>query len=79
MTRVSHAQDRRSTLIAITPAGRELAQRATEVLNAAGFATDPLSDDELEAVTRLLTSIRRHEGDFADGAFDAADDGAPRN
>jgi DNA-binding MarR family transcriptional regulator len=79
VTRVSHAQDRRSTLIAITPAGRELAQRATEVLNAAGFATDPLSDDELEAVTRLLTSIRRHEGDFADGAFDAADDGAPRN
>lgn len=66
VTRVSHAQDRRSTLIAITPAGRELAERATKVLNDGGFAMDPLADDELEAITRVLKSIRRHEGDFAD-------------
>ncbi|MGB2712490.1 MAG: MarR family transcriptional regulator [Conexibacter sp.] len=65
VTRVSHAEDRRSTLIAITPAGRELAQRATELLNAAGFATDPLDDEQLETITGLLSEIRRHEGDFA--------------
>jgi DNA-binding MarR family transcriptional regulator len=66
VTRVSHAQDRRSTLIAITPAGRELAERATRVLNDRGFAMDPLSDDELESITGVLTAIRRHEGDFSD-------------
>lgn len=66
VTRVSHAQDRRSTLIAITPAGRELAERATLVLNEGGFAMDPLADDELESITSVLTAIRRHEGDFRD-------------
>src|SRR5262245_9447991 len=67
-TRVSHAQDRRSTLIAITPAGRELALRATQILNDAGFAMDPLDDDALETVTDVLSAIRRHEGDFAAAA-----------
>jgi DNA-binding MarR family transcriptional regulator len=63
--RVSHAQDRRSTLIAITPAGRQLAERATRILNEAAFAMDPLEDDELETITEVLSAIRRHEGDFA--------------
>ena len=67
VTRVSHARDRRSTLIAITPAGRDLAERATRVLNEAGFAMDPLADDELESIMDVLTAIRRHEGDFTDG------------
>jgi DNA-binding MarR family transcriptional regulator len=64
VTRESHAEDRRSTLIAITPAGRELAARATLVLNQAGFAMDPLSDDALEQITDVLSAVRRHEGDF---------------
>lgn len=64
VTRVSHAQDRRSTLIAITPAGRELAERATAILNAAEFAIDPLDPEQVETVTEVLRSIRRHEGDF---------------
>ena len=66
VTRISHEQDRRSTLIAITLAGRELAMRATQVLNEAGFAMDPLGDDELETLTAVLSGIRRHEGDFTD-------------
>lgn len=66
VTRVSHSQDRRSTLIAITPAGRELAERATRALNEAAFAMDPLGEGELDAITDLLRAIRRHEGDFAD-------------
>jgi DNA-binding MarR family transcriptional regulator len=65
-TRVSHAEDRRSTLISITPAGRELAARATQILNEAGFAMDPLGDDQLETLTEVLGAIRRDEGDFAD-------------
>ena len=65
VTRVAHAEDRRSTLIEITPAGRELAARATAVLNEAGFAMDPLGDDALDAITHVLEVVRRHEGDFA--------------
>jgi len=77
VTRVAHAEDRRSTLIAITPAGRDLAARATAVLNAAGFAMDPLDDEALDAITRLLASVRRHEGDFAEPLeAAAAHDGA---
>jgi DNA-binding MarR family transcriptional regulator len=66
VTRVAHAEDRRSTLIEITPAGRDLAARATAVLNDAGFAMDPLDDESLDAITRLLEGVRRHEGDFAE-------------
>ena len=66
VTRVAHAEDRRSTLIEITAAGRDLAARATSVLNEAGFAMDPLDDDALDAITRLLEDLRRHEGDFAE-------------
>lgn len=65
VTRVSHAQDRRSTLIAITEAGRALAERATVTLNEAGFAMDPLGVEEQEAITRLLTAVRQDEGDFS--------------
>lgn len=65
-TRVSHAEDRRSTLISITPAGRELAARATQILNEAGFAMDPLGDAQLETLTEVLGAIRRDEGDFVD-------------
>jgi DNA-binding MarR family transcriptional regulator len=64
VTRVSHARDRRSTLIAITPAGRDLAERATRILNEAAFAMQPLDDDDLDALTDVLSAIRRHEGDF---------------
>jgi DNA-binding MarR family transcriptional regulator len=77
VTRVAHAEDRRSTLIEITPAGRDLAARATAVLNEAGFAMDPLSDDALDAITRLLSVVRRHEGDFAEPAPETAADGGP--
>jgi DNA-binding MarR family transcriptional regulator len=70
--RVSHARDRRSTLITITPAGRELAERATRILNEAAFAMDPLGDDELETITDVLSAIRRHEGDFAETAVASA-------
>lgn len=73
VTRVAHAEDRRSTLIAITPAGRDLALRATAVLNEAGFAMDPLDDDALDALTDVLAAIRRHEGDFEEPQVAAGD------
>jgi DNA-binding MarR family transcriptional regulator len=75
VTRVAHADDRRSTLIEITPAGRDLAARATAVLNEAGFAMEPLSDEALESIMRLLEVVRRHEGDFAEPEAAASGDG----
>jgi DNA-binding MarR family transcriptional regulator len=76
VTRVQHAEDRRSTLIEITPAGRDLAARATAVLNEAGFAMDPLDDESLDAITQLLAGIRRQEGDFAEPQPAAQNTGA---
>lgn len=72
VTRIAHAEDRRSTLIAITPAGRDLALRATAVLNEAGFAMDPLDDEALDTLTNVLAGIRRHEGDFVESEDGAA-------
>jgi hypothetical protein len=40
------------------------------VLNEAGFAMDPLSDEALESITQLLAVVRRHEGDFAEPAVE---------
>ena len=66
--RVPHAEDRRATLAEITPAGRETAAPRDAALNAAAFGIDALGDDEQEAVTTLLRSLRVDAGDFVDGA-----------
>jgi len=56
--RTAHQRDRRSTLAEITQRGREVAEEATAVLNAERFATAPLGDDELAAITELLRGVR---------------------
>jgi DNA-binding MarR family transcriptional regulator len=62
--RVQHERDRRAVLARITGEGRRVAQRATRALNDAGFATDPLTDEQAAELTRLLTAIRVGAGDF---------------
>jgi DNA-binding MarR family transcriptional regulator len=59
--RTAHAQDRRSTLAEITPRGREVAEAATAVLNGERFATTPLPDGDLDALTGLLRALRDDE------------------
>ncbi len=56
--RTAHARDRRSTLAEITDRGREVAEAATAVLNAERFATGPLADGQLDALTELLRPLR---------------------
>jgi len=56
--RTAHQRDRRSTLAEITQRGREVAEEATAVLNAERFATAPLGDAELAAITELLRGVR---------------------
>jgi DNA-binding MarR family transcriptional regulator len=61
--RVPHQSDGRAVLAEITDAGREIAERATEALNAAEFGTDPLAPADLEALSATLRTLRA--GDFA--------------
>jgi DNA-binding MarR family transcriptional regulator len=62
--RVPHESDRRAILAEITTAGRGVAEKATAALNEAGFATDPLSADQLDELAALLRVLRVSAGDF---------------
>ena len=64
--REAHPTDRRTTLAAITDAGRETARTATEALNAYAFGTGPLGDEDLETLSEILRRVRIAEGDFTD-------------
>ena len=62
--RVPHESDRRAVLAEIAPAGREVAEKATQALNEAGFATEPLSADQLDELVQILRAVRVAAGDF---------------
>jgi len=62
--RAPHPQDRRATLVAITAAGRDLAERATAVLNADLFGLAALDPADQEQLTRILEALRLDSGDF---------------
>jgi len=62
--RVPHESDRRAVLAEILPAGRTVAESATEALNEAGFATEPLSAAELSSVGSVLRTLRLGAGYF---------------
>jgi DNA-binding MarR family transcriptional regulator len=63
--RVPHEADRRTTLAEITDTGREVAEQATELLNADAFGLAALAEDEQERLTELLRTLRLEAGDFA--------------
>ncbi len=65
--RVPHETDRRTTLAEITRAGRNVAMKATAVLNGADFFTEPLTGAELDGLTETIEKLRRAAGDFAFG------------
>ena len=57
-------RDRRGTLAEITPAGREVVSRATQVLMTSGFGLSDYDDDQLDDLFSLLRSLRVSAGDF---------------
>ncbi len=56
--------DGRGTLAAITPAGREAMEAATEELVAGGFGLTSLDASEREQLIALLRKVRVAAGDF---------------
>ena len=63
--RVPHEADRRTTLAEITDAGRDVARRATTLLNDDAFGLAALDADEQEQLTGLLRTLRLEAGDFS--------------
>lgn len=63
--RLPHPSDRRTTLVELTPAGRELLIAATEAVTTADFGFVGLAGSELNELSVLLTKVRRAAGDFA--------------
>lgn len=64
-TREGHPSDRRTTLAAITPRGKEVAQQATQAMHEIRFGTAPLRRDDLDEITQTLRRLREGAGDFS--------------
>jgi DNA-binding MarR family transcriptional regulator len=63
--REPHPTDRRTTLVSITDAGRDVARRATAELNERLMGTRPLEREDMRAITDALRKLRLDAGDFA--------------
>jgi DNA-binding MarR family transcriptional regulator len=62
--RLPHPNDRRTTLVELTDAGRERLTAATAAVTGSGFGFVGLDDQELTELAVLLTKVRRAAGDF---------------
>ncbi|MDQ6753649.1 MAG: MarR family transcriptional regulator [Actinomycetota bacterium] len=64
--RSPHPTDGRTTLIELSPEGRELARGATAALNAEVFGRPGFAHDDVETLIRIFGTFRRDAGDFSD-------------
>ncbi len=62
--REPNPRDGRGTLAAITPAGRDVAERATALFNSARFGLTALDDGQLGEIFTILRTLRAQAGDF---------------
>lgn len=62
--RSQHPSDRRTTLATITEEGHRIAGKATDALNGSRFGTQPLLDEDLQSITRVLRELRIGADDF---------------
>lgn len=62
--RQPHPNDRRATLVVLTPDGRAVADKATSALNGEVFARLGLSAQDTGALIDILTRLRADAGDF---------------
>jgi DNA-binding MarR family transcriptional regulator len=64
VARAAHERDRRTILARITDRGRTVAEHATQALNQAQFAMQPLAAESCERLFDVLEPLRRDAGDF---------------
>lgn len=62
--RLAHPEDGRATLAAITRPGRQIARRASHVLNEVVFADPSLGTPGARRAIDMLTDLRHQAGDF---------------
>ena len=62
--RTPHPTDGRSSLVEVTDEGRRLALKATTVLNEEVFGKPGLEPKEVDALVRVLRSLRARSGDL---------------
>jgi DNA-binding MarR family transcriptional regulator len=67
VVRKPNPRDGRGTLAEITPAGRDVIQRATADLMSAEFGMSGYEDDQLQDLFDLLRELRVTAGDFKPG------------
>jgi DNA-binding MarR family transcriptional regulator len=66
--RTGHPTDRRTTLVEITDAGREVVERATGALTEMRFGLDGMAEPRLAALYELLHEVRVGAGDLPAGS-----------
>lgn len=64
ITRTRHPEDGRAVLAALTPEGRAVMERATQVILETRFALGSLSEQDCDRLTELLVLPRKAAGDF---------------
>lgn len=64
VTRLAHPTDRRTTLAAITEAGRATVELATKDLEAIRYGLDAVDSETTAGIVDLLTELRHSAGDF---------------
>lgn len=66
IVREPHPHDGRAALLALTPTGRDLVERATAALNAEVFSDPGISRDDATELVAIVARMRKAAGDFAD-------------
>ena len=66
LRRTPHPSDRRTTLVEICPAGRDLCDAATRAVHEVNLGLSGLTDRQTEQLTDLLAKVRKAAGDFVD-------------
>lgn len=69
VSRRPNPDDGRGVLATITEPGRQVAERATRVLNARRFGVESLPAEDLRSLFAILRRLRVEAGDFADEAL----------
>ena len=66
IVREPHPHDGRAAMLALTPDGRDLVDRATTALNTEVFADPGMSREDAAELVAIVARMRKAAGDFAD-------------